>query len=272
MYRKRRMYRLMDNKTHRSVFVPIDHGVTLGPINGLADLSHTLEQIVSGRPNAIVSHLGLFEQYGSLLSGTPYIAHLSAGTELGDKATKQLVGNVQRAVKLGADAVSIHVNLGVENESLMLRDFGLIAEECREWGMPLLAMVYPNKINKESVTHAARIAAELGADFVKVPYPGSREAMETVVAGCWIPILVAGGPVVDNNQTLTMVQDAILAGAKGVALGRNAFQQRDIKNYLEAVTGLIHQRYTLNEAFLKSQHRLIEIKMSNLHNSAEGEL
>ena len=82
----------------------------------------------------------------------------------------------------------------------MLRDLGETAKQCYFWGMPLLAMMYCRgpKVKSEYgvgvVKHAARVAAELGADIAKVAYTGSPETFAEVVDGCPIPVVIAGGP------------------------------------------------------------------------------
>jgi DhnA family fructose-bisphosphate aldolase class Ia len=222
----------------------------MGPIGGLVDMGKTLEAIVQGMPDAVVGHLGVLERYNALLAGTPYIAHLSASTELGDKQHKVLVGTVERAIKLGADGISVHVNLGTPYDSEMLRDLGKISEDCREWGMPLLAMMYPEKVTPPSVAHAARVAAELGADFVKVPWPGSQEAMKTAVEGCGIPVVVSGGSKTQTTELFKIIASALEAGAKGVALGRNVFQRSVAKEYVIAASKLVKGQYTPDDAYL----------------------
>ena len=96
-----------------------------------------------------------------------------------------MVCTVEEAIKLGADAVSVHVNLGAEDEGAMLKDLGSVAKEAMDWGMPLLAMMYvrgpkvKNQYDVSVVKHAARVGAELGADIVKVPLYGvCRKAFE----------------------------------------------------------------------------------------------
>ena len=138
---------------------------------------------------------------------------------------------MERAIELGATAVSIHVNLGSAFEAEMLHDFGVVSEQCSRWGMPLLAMMYVRDGLKESeydpvkIRHAARVAEELGADIMKVNYTGDLESFATVIDGVTIPVIIAGGPKMNSSQELLeMVADAITAGAKGVAIGRNIFQ------------------------------------------------
>ena len=192
-----RLGRLINPVSSRSVFLPIDHGVTVGPIQGIAKIHDSLSHLRKGEAaiQGVVVHRGValkcYVPHGQL--GPPLILHLSASTRLGRASThKVLVASVEEAVALGADAVSIHVNLGANAEPAMLRDFGVVAANCNRWGMPLLAMMYTCSDGQGTpyttgIAHAARLAAELGADFVKVNYPGSVEAMVDVTTGCFIP-------------------------------------------------------------------------------------
>nr|MDO8117750.1 fructose-bisphosphate aldolase [Candidatus Sigynarchaeota archaeon] len=109
--KKVRLERIINRKTRKTVIIPMDHGVTVGPIEGLADMRTTISQMVSGGANAILMHKGMVRA-GHRGAGhdVGLIIHLSAGTSLSpDPLTKELVCTVEEAIKLGADAVSIHI-------------------------------------------------------------------------------------------------------------------------------------------------------------------
>jgi len=151
--------------------------------------------------------------------------------------------------------VSIHVNIGAEDERTMLKDFGKVSKECLEWGMPLLAMVYPRgpKIKDgydvNMVKHAARLGAELGADLVKVSYTGSPESFREVVDGCFVPVVIAGGPQMETERdVLEMVKGSVEAGGAGVSIGRNAFQHRNPSLVVKAISNVVHKNSTVEEA------------------------
>ena len=136
------------------------------------------------------------------------IIHLSGSTSLSPYPNaKTLVCTVEEALKLGADALSIHINIGNGSEREMLADLGRVAREAREWGMPLLAMMYPrgekikDEFDPQVIMHVARLGAELGADIVKVSYTGSVESFRKVVAGCPVPVVIAGGPKMNSDRT-----------------------------------------------------------------------
>lgn len=252
-----RLERIIDRRTKRTVIVPMDHGLTVGPIPGLIDLADAVDKVAEGGANAVLGHMGL-PMHGHRGYGRDVglIIHLSASTSLGPDANhKVLVTAVEDAIRIGADAVSIHVNIGADDEAEMLHDLGRVARRCDLWGMPLLAMMYPrgSKVKSEHgveyVKHAARIGAELGVDIVKTNYTGSPDTFKEVVKGCQVPVVIAGGPKMDTEaDLLQMVYDAVHAGAAGISIGRNIFQAADPTLLTEKLSKIVHQDYTPNEA------------------------
>jgi predicted phospho-2-dehydro-3-deoxyheptonate aldolase len=252
-----RLERIIDRNSGKTVIIPMDHGVTVGPIEGLTDMRAAISKMVAGGANAILMHKGMVRA-GHRGSGhdVGLIVHLSAGTSLSpDPNTKELVCTVEEAIKLGADAVSIHINLGAETDNEMLRQFGHVSERCSEWQIPLVAMVYTRgpKINDEynanNVKHAARVGAELGADIVKVPYTGSVDTFARVVEGCPVPVVIAGGPKMGSDEEIfRMVEGALAAGATGVSIGRNAFQHAKPDKMVQALSKMVHEKASVQAA------------------------
>ncbi len=251
-----RIERILDRNTGKTVIVPMDHGVSVGPIPGLINMGETVDKVAEGGANAVVGHLGLplhgHRKYGKDIG---LILHLSASTSLSpDPNNKVLVNTVQNALKMGADGVSVHINVGADDEAHMLKDLGMVAVECMEWGIPLLAMMYPrgskveHEKDAECVKLAARVAAELGADIVKVPYTGNPESFSQVVEGCPIPVVIAGGSKVDDRQTLEMIRGAMDAGAAGISMGRNVFQHSRPQCLVKAASAIVHQNVSVEEA------------------------
>ncbi|VVB70488.1 2-amino-3,7-dideoxy-D-threo-hept-6-ulosonate synthase [uncultured archaeon] len=165
------------------------------------------------------------------------------------------MATVEEALKIGADAVSIHVNVGAEDESNMLSTFGAVSRSCQEWGMPLLAMMYPrgkkiqDEYAPEYIAHAARVGAELGADIVKTNYTGDADSFSRVVESCPVPVVIAGGPRVESeSDLLRMVEGAVSAGARGVAIGRNVFQHDDPALITSRICSVVHKGMNAKEA------------------------
>lgn len=252
-----RLERIIDRNSRKSVIIPMDHGVTIGPVPGLIDMKKTVNAIAEGGANAIVMHKGLVAN-GHRGSGKDVglIIHLSASTKLApDPNAKMLVCSVDEAIRLGADAVSIHVNIGADDEKDMLKDLGFIAREAYNWGIPLLAMMYTrgkkikNEFDTSVVKHAARVGAELGADIVKVSYTGSPETFTEVVDGCFVPVVIAGGEKMETDEDiLNMVRGSLDAGGAGVSIGRNAFQHHSPERIVRSISRMVHENYSVKEA------------------------
>jgi fructose-bisphosphate aldolase/2-amino-3,7-dideoxy-D-threo-hept-6-ulosonate synthase len=169
-----------------------------------------------------------------------------------------LIAGVKEAIKLGADAVSVHINIGAKNEADMLKILGDTARECMEWGMPLIAMMYPRgkKIDEKGGEHnvevvklAARAGAELGADIIKTNYTGDPDSFKEVTDGCPVPVVIAGGPKMDTDRdVLEMVKGAVEAGGAGTSIGRNIFQHENPTKMVRAIARIVHENASVDEA------------------------
>ena len=260
--KKIRLERIINRHTGRTVIAPMDHGVSDGPMKGIIDIDKTVESISQGGADAILMHKGIVEQgHRGCGKDIGLIVHLSASTSLAPNPNnKVIVTSVEKAIQLGADAVSVHVNLGSETESEMLQELGEISETCIYWGIPLLAMMYPrgqkveNEHDVELVKHAARVGSELGVDIVKTNYTGDPDSFKEVVEGALVPVVIAGGPKVDTDEELLqMVKDSIEVGGAGVAFGRNLFQAENPGKITRAISEVVHNNLEVDEAlkFLK---------------------
>jgi len=249
--RLRRIFR-NDRKT---VIVPMDHGVTLGPVEGLENMSHTIGDLLKANVDAFVVHKGIARTVNTGEAGL--IVHISASTKHSpDSNRKVRVCSVLEALRLGADAVSVHINIGAPYEAEMLTKLGDVVDECHVYGLPLLAMMYPrgpsiqNEHDRDVVGHVARLGAELGADIVKTNYTGDPESFRKVVSSCPVPLIIAGGPKAKtDHDVLQMVYDANAAGCAGVSIGRNVFQHKVPRNMARALVAVVHDNATVDEAF-----------------------
>ncbi|MDY6965028.1 MAG: 2-amino-3,7-dideoxy-D-threo-hept-6-ulosonate synthase [Halobacteriota archaeon] len=252
-----RIERILDNKSGNTLIVPMDHGISSGPIKGLIDMKKAVDDVAEGGADAVLLHKGIVRAghrgYGRDVG---LIIHLSASTSLGpDPLNKVWVTTVEEAIRIGADAISVHVNVGADNEPEMLMALGETAEICSYWGVPLLAMMYPRgeKVKSEHdveyVKHAARAGAELGADMIKTNYTGDPDTFKEVVQGCPVPVVIAGGPKMNTDEeVLVMVRNSIDAGGRGVSIGRNIFQHKNPVKMTTAVSRIVHDNASVEEA------------------------
>ncbi|MDY6807588.1 MAG: 2-amino-3,7-dideoxy-D-threo-hept-6-ulosonate synthase [Actinomycetota bacterium] len=227
-----RLSRIFGAVNRRALVVPLDHSVTIGPLGRAGHADQTAAILERAGAEALIVHKGRARTIAPTRFGSmSLIVHLSAGTNLAvDETRKVLVGSVEECLALGADAVSVHVNVGSPGESRQLADLGLVAAACDRLGVPLLAMMYarggadtaPTSVT--TLAHLGAIATDLGADIVKLDYAGSPHQMDEVVETCPLPILVAGGPATATDD------DAIGFGMRvaeskvaGLSFGRLIF-------------------------------------------------
>lgn len=240
----------------RGVVVPMDHGVSEGPMPGLERPAETCARVAEGGADSVIVHKGLVRTIAPVLGTMGFWLHVSAGTGMNpDPNDKRTVATIEEALRLGADGISIHVNVGAKEESRMIEDMGRIATECDRVGLPLLAMMYPrghdirDPHDLELVQKVARLGYELGADVLKVPYTGSPESFRQVVRGVDVPVLVSGGPKAETERKfLEMVHGSLSAGGAGVSVGRNLWQHRDPTAMTRAVARLIHEQVSVQDA------------------------
>ncbi|GFM37757.1 2-amino-3,7-dideoxy-D-threo-hept-6-ulosonate synthase [Desulfovibrio psychrotolerans] len=255
--KKIRIERIFNRLTGRTIIVPLDHGVTVGPIEGLVDMRETVNSIAEGGVDAVLMHKGLV-RCGHREGGKDVglIVHLSSSTSMSPTPNaKSLTSSVEDAIKHGADGVSVHVNLGDETERDMLADLGRVAAVAADWGMPLLAMMYArgpkiqNQFDPTVVAHCARVAVELGADIVKVPYTGDMDSFSRVVDSTCVPVVIAGGPKMDSTRDfIQMVHDSVRAGGAGLSVGRNIFQHKRTPQLVKALRGVVHEDWDVEQA------------------------
>jgi len=249
MYAKQKRLNRLFNKSGNITVLPLDHGFTLGPISGIDNFDECLKSLTP-LVDTVIMHKGMITSNYQILSKKELglIMHLSGNSKLSPVANKKIItATVEEALELGCDGVSIHTNLGSASDTDMLKDFAEISAICNRYGMPLLAMMYArgehinDEYSVESVKLVARVAQELGADMVKVNYTGDQNGFNEVVKGCQIPVIVAGGNPIGCDELFTNISDAMSAGAKGVAVGRNVFQANNPEEIITTINSIIHK-------------------------------
>ncbi len=226
--------------------IPMDHSITSGPVRGLEEPGKMVEMVARGGATSFLAHKGVIMS----LREPPRIGmimHLSANTSFGPSPNRKvLIGSCDEAVRLGADAVSVHINIGNEDEPEMLMQLGSVAERCESLQVPLVAMMYPrgpsikDPSDPDTVAHVARIGAEAGADIVKTVYTGSTETFREVIRKCPVPVVLAGGSVVESDlRLLELAESAMSAGAAGVTFGRNVFQHQNPASIVRALRRVV---------------------------------
>lgn len=253
------------------LFLPIDQGLEHGPRDFFANPESAnpefqLKLAVDGNYSGIVFQIGIAQKYMNKWAGKiPLIVKLNGKTEIPSDAESysSCLASVEDAVALGADAVGYTLYVGSPAQDRDFAQWETVRRDAERLGMPTIIWAYPRgeaveaKGGKESVwaiDYAARVAAEVGADVVKVnfptlsPSPGSPKPYDTqkfspeegvarVVASAGKTlVLISGGEKEPDQELLEKARLSFEAGAAGLIFGRNTWQ----RPYDEALT-LMHK-------------------------------
>lgn len=241
-----RLRRVFPTAERRLFSVPLDHALSMGPIDGLEELAPLARDLQEGGADLLIVTKGAVRELAPVLRPSTLLGvHVSASTSLGPTSQhKRLVGTAEEAVALGADLLSVQVNFGVPEEGDMLADLGVSVDQCRSLGVPLLCMAYVKKANggtPDELRHAARAAADLGVDIVKTSYPGSAEEYARLCRTTPVPVLIGGGVRLDDDaEFLKIVETSVKAGGAGICIGRNLFQRRPVVPLAKKIAAILH--------------------------------
>ncbi|ELZ46574.1 fructose-bisphosphate aldolase [Halorubrum coriense DSM 10284] len=238
----------------RYLVVPMDHGITMGAVEGLVDIESTIDGVTRGGADAVLTQRGVAERVHGNKNGAGYIVHLNGSTTIGpDERDKRVTGTAEDAVRAGADAVSFHINVGSEHEPEQIEELAELTADAERLGLPVLAMAYArgpgvDSADPESLGHAVRLAEELGADVVKTGYSGDGDSFARVTESTRLPVVIAGGSKGTDRETVEMVRGAMDGDAAGVSMGRSIFQHDDPEGIARAVSAVVHDDATVEEA------------------------
>lgn len=251
---------IFDKRDGRSVIIAMDHAAIAGPVSGIADPRAIIAACVREGADGILTTKGFVD--ASLAEwdrGTALVLRLTGGfTVLGGGFEEELVVEPGTAVAYGASCAAITVKFGHEHEGRFIRQASLAIDACHRLGLPVMieamakgtrnGVKFPSD-DPEAVRMVARMGAEIGADMIKTCYTGSIESFSDVVKGCPVPIVILGGARADSLcAVFRNIHDSLVAGGRGVAVGRNIWDHPDISKTLRAVRGLVHDGWSVDQA------------------------
>ena len=252
-----RFNRIINQESGKVFFVTMDHAINRGVMPGIANVRQTIGKLAAGGPDCLVMHKGLAREYFRPYAGKLALAIKVSAFSPYQPTYDTVVTDVEEAVSIGADAVSIGVIVGGRQQSEMLSELGRVSKAATLAGVPLIAHMYPagELIDKDrqhdwqNIAYAARTGVELGVDIVKTWYTGDPESFRKVVEATHGRVVAAGGAKADSpRQVLELTRDVMSAGALGVAYGRNIFEYKDPANMIKALKLMIHGSGDVDEA------------------------
>jgi fructose-bisphosphate aldolase, class I len=220
-----------------ALVVPIDHGVVWGRVPQLEAPVDVMRRFLQEDVTGFMITTGIAKASEVDMAAHSQMARILAidgfwPTSAPDKGKGALIASVEDAVRLGVDCVKLLLPWNVDDGEKIryMKDIGVVVSEAAKWHMPvMLEPVFLNSPRTPEIILAemevARVAYDLGADIIKITFPGP-DATAKLCNELKIPIVVAGGPLSgDAKSTLKDVADAIAAGAQGVVVGRKVWQR-----------------------------------------------
>lgn len=255
-----RMGRFIDRVSHRGIIVPIDHGLTMGPIDGLENVARIGRWVATRGIDGVIAHKGIAERLvgRGLIDGIGLMVHLNGMHAMaGLPDQKELLTTAAAAQRLGADAVSVQLNFDGNNDAHNLRLLGAVADEAAALGLPLLTMLYDKKPDAgpagrlRRLRHLMRLCIELGTDALKIAPPAQLAEVVEILQGLKDDALIffAGGSLATDEALLRLAVEAHKQGAAGLCVGRNVFQR-------QAPDGILAELATIFHAPVKALPRL----------------
>jgi len=265
-----RLKRLIREESNSSVICALDHGMTSPKfLGGLRDMKARVREAQEGGANVFMLGKGfarlVVDEFRRDTSFTMLLSASAAGSPTPNIIVN--VGQVEEALRLGADAVVVYVALTGENEPQMIEFLARIGGECERLGMPFIAEAeFPSayatldslqdEYGYEYLVRNSRLCVELGADIVKTNWPGSGELFGQIVEATQVPMVVAGGTLVSDKELLERMEAAMAAGGVGCSVGRNIFEHENPFAMTRALARVIHERWAAKDALQELEEEL----------------
>jgi class I fructose-bisphosphate aldolase/fructose-bisphosphate aldolase/2-amino-3,7-dideoxy-D-threo-hept-6-ulosonate synthase len=255
--KKVRLTRILNPESKKLIIITVDHPITRGMFPELVNMEDTFEKIVRGGPDALLMHKGIAERFFPPYAGRiPLVLKASSFSPF-HPTYDAWVTQVDEAVRFGADAISMGIILGSEKQSEMLRHLGLLSRDAAQFGLVLMAHMYPagelikdeERYSVDKLSYCVRAGEELGVDVIKTWYTGDPDTFARIVEVAPGKVVAAGGPKTETDEQLfQMVKGVMDAGALGVAFGRNVWGHENPANIIKALKAIIHENTSVNQA------------------------
>ena len=238
-----RLARIFNPASNRTVMLAFDHGYFQGPTTGLERIDLSIAPLFA-ETDVLMCTRGILRSTVPPTTNKPVVLRASGGNSmLGELSNECVAVAMEDALRLNVCAVAAQVYIGSEYEHQSINNIIKLVDAGNRYGIPTLAVTGVGKEMARDARYfslASRIAAEMGAQFVKTYFV--EEGFEKV-------IVIAGGKKLPEHEALEMCFRAIDQGASGVDMGRNIFQSSAPLAMLKAVKKVVHEKMSAREAY-----------------------
>ncbi|HTK07928.1 MAG TPA: class I fructose-bisphosphate aldolase [Ktedonobacteraceae bacterium] len=267
--------------TGKMVILPVDQGFEHGPARSFApnpagyDPRYHFQLAIESGCNAYAAPLGSLAAAAAEYAGEiPLILKCNNHDVLNDERDplSAVTSGVEDALRLGCVAVGFTIYPGSSERTIMYEQLRELTQEAHDAGLAVVVWSYPrgSSLSKEGetavdvVTYAAQIAAQLGADIIKVKLPSAKVELaeaQKVYQKYEIPIstlaervqhviqssfdgrrivIFSGGATAADDQVFNEARAIRDGGGFGSIIGRNSFQRKkeDALKFLGTIMGI----------------------------------
>lgn len=242
---KKHLSNIFNPKSGNTVMFAFDHGYFMGSVSGLERLDILLPKLM---PNidCLMGTRGALRTCVRPDNRKAIALRVSAGSSMiNDDLSHEIVSvDIEDSIRMNADCMAVQTFIGADGQLESIDNLSKVINAGYKYSIPTLGVVAVGKDMERTDRFfklATRIVAELGANIVKTYY---CENFEEVVAACPVPIVVAGGKKLSEQDALTLAYNSIQGGAHGVDMGRNIFQSMHAVEMSQAVAKIVHEGYT----------------------------
>jgi putative autoinducer-2 (AI-2) aldolase len=247
---KNRLARMFNPKSGNTVMLAFDHGYIMGPTSGLERLDVTVPPLIP-HVDVLMSTRGAFRTCISACADKPVCLRVNydASVLFDDMSNGGgMACDIRNAVRMNASCLAVQTFIGASGEKNSLELLARVVDAGTDYGIPTMGVVAVGKQMERTEQFfllATRILAENGAQLVKSYY---CDGFERVASACPVPIVIAGGKKLPEDEALDMAWRAINEGARGVDMGRNIFQAKNPAAMAQAVSKVVHEGFSAKEA------------------------
>jgi putative autoinducer-2 (AI-2) aldolase len=247
---KNRLARIFASKSGHTVMLAFDHGYIMGSTAGLERLDIVIPPL-AGDVDVLMGTRGALRAVVPPTCNKAVALRCSAGSSVLDEdMSHEVIGvDVEDAIRMNAACMAVQTFIGAPGEKSSIRNLCNTVDAGNRYGIPTLGVIAVGKEMERTTKYfllATRMVAEFGAQIIKTYY---CDEFEKITSACPVPIVIAGGKKLPENEALAMCFRAMGEGAAGVDMGRNIFQSESPLAMVKAVGKVVHENATDKEAY-----------------------
>lgn len=246
---KDRLSRIFNPKTGKTVMLACDHGFIMGPTSSLERIDLNIVPLIE-YADCLMCTRGILRSVIPPTANKPICLRSDAGTSILTSLNDNVLIDVEDAIRMNVSAMAVMLAIGdTEHEATTVANLYKAVDKGTRYGIPVMGVTAVGKDMARDARYfglASRIAAENGANIVKTYY---CDGFEKVAAACPVPVVIAGGKKLPEQEALELCYNAINEGAAGVDMGRNVFQSEAPAAMIQAVSAVVHDNMKPIQAF-----------------------